>query len=457
MIISRRRTPPHLTPQTHGSRPPAEWEDEPSNGSGANWTRREPRNLQGSREGESHSREYGIETRAPGGRCHSALREKSVEEASVECDPEGHNRSVSKELYADGGESDHDENDQAPKKPNVPPPQRGRQEAAQLKEVISESSEGDTGSSWELSKEPASDEVSQHQRHAVSRSRVVEHRGRAYRSSDGYQQQKSDLACQRRYEDEEKEKQYAHERGDSLGQRGKEDHAHNRRGHDEERDRHDREEEMHSRRDKARDEMYLRRDKEREWEEETRRRDKAKEYGHHRDREDSLWKRVWQDDGYRQRTDELHGHKVRADDKSGRIDRSHHAGSDNDNWQTGEHDRSHGRDKGRHHDREGSRIREETSRTDRNEDRVWDKSRHDNLRGRRREYAEDSRDSERRSGRYSCTWISLSELGCSKQNLFVTSKRQDCAEQCSFTFINVVVFTDYFVFFLCGACLWLLA
>jgi hypothetical protein len=57
------------------------------------------------------------------------------------------------------------------------------------------------------------------------------------------------------------------------------------------------------------------------------------------------------------------------------------------------------------------------------------------LRGRRREYAEDSRDSERRSGRYSCTWISLSELGCSRQNLF----------------------TDYFVFFLCGACLWLLA
>ncbi|CAK9867096.1 unnamed protein product [Sphagnum jensenii] len=421
----RRRTPPHLTPPTHGSRPPAEWEDEPSNGSGANWTRREPRNLQGSREGESHSREYGIETRAPGGRSHSALREKSVEEASVECEPEGHNRSVSKELYADGGESDHDENDQAPKKPNVSPPQRGRQEAAQLKKVISESSEGDTGSSWELSKEPASDEVSQHQRHAVSRSRVVEHSGRAYRSSDGYQQQKSDLARQRRYEDEEKEKQYSHERGDSLGQRGKEDHAHNRRGHDEERDRHDREEEMHSRRDKARDEMYLRRDKEREWEEETRRRDKAKEYGHHRDREDSLWKRGWQDDAYRQRTDELHGHKVRADDKSGRIERSHYAGSDNDNWQTGEHDRSHGRDKGRHHDRDGSRIREETSRTDRNEDRVWDKSRHDNLRGRRREYAEDSRDSERRSGRYSCTWISLSELGCSRQNLFVTSKRQD--------------------------------
>jgi hypothetical protein len=72
------------------------------------------------------------------------------------------------------------------------------------------------------------------------------------------------------------------------------------------------------------------------------------------------------------------------------------------------------------------------------------------LRGRRREYAEDSRDSERRSGRYSCTWISLSELGCIRQNLFVTSKRQDCAEQCSFTFINVVVFTDYFVFFSVG-------
>lgn len=100
--MNRRRTPPRLAHPDRAGPHSGEWEDELSNGSGAN---RSGHGAQGNRDRESLSREYDADTKA-GRRSRSEPAEKGPDDPALEQVSGGQKRSKSKEEYTEGDESE---------------------------------------------------------------------------------------------------------------------------------------------------------------------------------------------------------------------------------------------------------------------------------------------------------------------------------------------------------------
>lgn len=391
---SMRRTPPRLAPSMRGGPHPPDWEEEPSNGSGANWSR-EHRSLHGSRERESLGREYEGETRVPGRRSQSNAIEKNTGEPSLERAPAGRKRFGSNDPSVDGNDSDLGDDGRHPKKAKVVVAKVGREESSHPKPSKSTSSGESSGSSLDNSKEllESRDDGSSRHRAEVSRSKVLS----PYGGSEDFHQHKGDTGSWRH--EESKERLGAHGREHSQSRRAQDEHGYDRRGR-EDRERRDREE--GSRRDRGGERGGERDD-------DMRRLDRP-DHGYYKAREEAYRKRDKEESGHWQRSDDIQVQKTRVEDRR-RDDRSRYEGSNKDarsaRDRDRERDRSRGKDDARPHQWEGSRLREDVSRTEREDDRTRERSRRDGMRGRENLRVEEFRESDSRSHRHMYILISV--------------------------------------------------
>jgi hypothetical protein len=380
---SMRRTPPRLAPSLRGGPHPQDWEEEPSNGSGANWSR-EHRSLHGSKERESLGREYEGETRLPGRRSQSNAVEKNAGEPSIERAPAGRKRSGSEDPYADGNDSDLGDDGRHLKKAKLVVAKVGREESSLPKASKSTSSGESSDSSLDNSKEllESRDDVSSRHRAEVSRSKVRS----PYGGSEEFHQHKGDTGSWRH--EESKERLGAHGREHSQSRRAQDEHGYDRRGR-EDRERRDREEGSRRERGGERDDDARRLDR--------------PDHGYYKAREEAYRKRDKEESGHWQRSDDIQVQKTRVEDRR-RDDRSRYEGSNKDarsvRDRDRDRDRSRGKDDARPHQWEGSRLREDASRTEREDDRTRERSRRDGMRGRESLRVEEFRESDSRSHRH---------------------------------------------------------
>lgn len=379
--MNRRRTPPGLTHQSRaGPHSGGDWEEELSNGSGANRSGQEHHGSHGNRDRESLSREYDADTKVAGRRSRSVLAEKGPDEPPLEQLSGGRKRSKSKEDYAEGEELGE----------QIRPAKRMKMVASTARRGDSSgssSSDENSDSSLDNFKEPAPARVkdTDHYQRVPRHNEASEHHN--YRGDSGSRRRPADT----------KERDDLHRRDRSQGHRGKDEPAYDRKSR-EDRERRDFDEAR--RRDRA---------EERNDEARKRGRPDGRDYrdGYHREREESSRKRETEEPGHWQRSGDPQ--KSWVDEKK-HEERSRHGDRREKDTRSYDRDRarSRGREETRSHQREGNRSREDVSRIDHEEDRSKElyrrddrlDERRDDSRSRGGDRVEESRERELRSRRH---------------------------------------------------------
>lgn len=383
--MRRRRTPPGLAhPNRVGPHSGGDWEEELSNGSGANRSGHEHHGGHGNKDRESLSREHDADNRVPGRRSRSVLAEKGPDEPPLQQLSGGHKRSKSKEGYAEGADSELGDKLRPPKRKKVVASAAWRGDTSQLNSDESSSSDESSDSSLDNAKETAPARVrdTNHYQKVLRHSDALEHHN--YRSESGSRRRPADT----------KEREDLHRRERPQAHRGKDEPGYDRKGRDD-RDRRDY------------DERHFRKDRGEERNDEARKRGRP-EYDYHREREETS----------RKRQPEESRHWQRSGDPQGRVDEkkyeehSRHGDRREKDARPYDRDRARSRERGREevrsHQREGNRSREEVSRIDQEEERGREKyrrddrleERRDDTRSRGGDRVEESRERELRSRRH---------------------------------------------------------
>ncbi|KAG6551616.1 hypothetical protein Mapa_006695 [Marchantia paleacea] len=358
----RRRTPPHLTPRrTPPQGLPMEWDEEPSNGSGANWGIRDPRNLRENKEYDGNGdwpvddgerRDGAYPARRVRDPDRSTLRERSVDEPSVDHRSEEHKRSMSRDRHVgendwDGGYSSRNSKKQ---KVQIPAETRSK-DYTYTKPQKSNPIKEEPTHSWDLSKERmgVEEEVSQQRRLDAGHNKSVERKG-PISADDSYGAQRKEPAWNSKQDADDS---YATQRKESTWNSRPDEESKERRQH-------------------------------REREEAHRRKLKEEDSRQHRSREDQERERRTREDLDRERR---HGRKEKEDERLSRSDRSKRHGDDH-SWTSRERDES--------------RAREEAKRAsaEREAERLKEKRRREDDRGKVKGRLEDPRDSDGRGRRY---------------------------------------------------------
>lgn len=382
--MNRRRTPPGLAHPNRAGPHGGDWEEELSNGSGANRSGHEHHGAHGNRDRESLSREYDVDTKVPGRRSRSVLAEKGPDEPPLEQVSGGQKRSKSKEDYAEGEDSELGDKLRPAKRKKVVASTARRGDNSRLNSSGSSSSDESSDSSLDNFKEPAPGRVkdTDHYQKLPRHNEASEHHN--YRNDSGSRRRPVDT----------KEREDLHRRDRSQAHRGKDELVYDRKSRDE-RERRDYDEAR--RRDRA---------EERNDEARKRGRPDGRDYrdGYHREREESSRKREPEESGHWQRSGDPQGHKSWVDEKK-HDERSRHGDRREKDTRPYDRDRarSRGREEVRSHQREGTRLREEVSRIDHEEERSREvyrrddrlDERRDDTRSRGGDRVEESRERER--------------------------------------------------------------
>uniref|UniRef100_A0A7I4A8T3 Pre-mRNA polyadenylation factor Fip1 domain-containing protein n=1 Tax=Physcomitrium patens TaxID=3218 RepID=A0A7I4A8T3_PHYPA len=352
-----RRTPPRLAHSNRAAPPGGEWEEELSNGSGANRSGHEHHSTHGNRDPGSLSREFDADTRLEP-RSWSVLVEKGADEPSLGQVSGGYKRTKSK----DGAEGEDSElgDKLRPVKRNKVASSTKRGGTSHLNSSGASSSDEISDSSLGNSNEPA-----------PSRVKAVNVHEKVPTNNDASEnhQYRDDSGTRRRVaENNEREGLHSSER--SQGHRGKDEPAYDRRvREDRDRDR-DRERERERREhDVVR---HFRKDRGDERNDEVRKRGRPDYDG---EREERGWRREQEEFGHRQRSADLRGQKAWVGKKKNE-DRSRHGDKEKDlRPYDRDRERSRGREEARSHQRERRRPREEISKIDQEEERHRDRDR----------------------------------------------------------------------------------
>lgn len=383
--MSRRRTPPVLAhPNRAGPHSGGDWEEELSNGSGAN---RSGHGAHGNRDRESLSREYDADTKVPGRRSRSVLAEKGPDEPPLEQVSGGQKRSKSKEDYAEGEDSELGDKLRPAKRKKVVASTARRGDVNQVNSSGSSSSDENSDSSLDNFKEPAPARVkdTDHYQKVPRHNESLDHHH--YRSDSGSRRRPADT----------KEREDLHRRDRSHSHRGKDEPVYDRKSR-EDRERRDYDEAR--RRERA---------EERNDEARKRVRPDGRDHrdGYHREREESSRKREPEESGHWPRSGDPQ--KSWVDEKK-HDDRSRHGDRREKDTRPYDRDRarSRGREEARLHQREGNRLREEVSRIDHEEERSREiyrrddrlDERRDDPRSRGGDRVEESRERELRNRRH---------------------------------------------------------
>ena len=354
--MRRRRTPPGLAhPNRAGPHSGGDWEEELSNGSGANRSGHEHHSAHGNKDRESLSREHDADTRVPVRRSRSVLAEKGPDDPPLEQLSGGQKRSKSKEDYVEGEDSELAD--------KLRPAKRKKVVANQVNSSGTSSSDESSDSSLDNAKESAPARVrdtNHYQKVARINNDAVDHHN--YRSDSGSRRRPSDT----------KEKEDLHRRERPQSHRGKDEPGYDRKGR-EDRERRDYDEARHYRKDRGE-----------ERNDDARKRGRP-EYDYHREREEPSRKREAEESRHWQRSGDPQG---RVDEKK-YEERSRHGDRREKDARPYDRDRdrarSRGREEARSHQREGNRLREDISRVDQEEERGRENYRRDDRLDERRD------------------------------------------------------------------------
>jgi hypothetical protein len=382
--MRRRRTPPGLAhPNRAGPHSGGDWEEELSNGSGANRSGHEHHSAHRNKDRESLSREHDADTRVSGRRSRSVLAEKGPDDPPLEQLSGGQKRSKSKENHAEGEDSELGDKLRPAKRKKVVASTARRGDTSQLNSSGTSSSDESSDSSLDNAKESAPARVrdSNHHQKVSRHNDAVEHHN--YRSDSGSRRRPADI----------KEREDLHRRERPQSHRGKDEPGYDRKSR-EDRDRRDYDEARHYRKDRGE-----------ERNDEARKRGRP-EYDYHREREETSRKREPEESRHWPRSGDPHG---RVDEKK-YEERSRHGDRREKDARPYDRERarSRGRDEVRSHQRDGHRSREEVSRIDQEEERGRENhrrddrldERRDDTRSRGGDRAEESRERELRNRRH---------------------------------------------------------
>ncbi|CAM6088485.1 unnamed protein product [Calypogeia fissa] len=320
---THRRTPPHLTLPRRT--PPQDWDDEVSNGSGADWNSREGRNHRASKDSHGGHGDWRTSETERWERNHPVRRgreidqlpprEKSMDEASTEGRSEERSRSLPREFQQEDNNWDGVHGHRIAKKQKVQPQvdtrvKPGKEDSNNLKILKSNVRKADSPHSWEPAKERVlqEDDIMQPKRRDVFHSKASERKGHSL-GEDSLSNQRNEFSWDDRQDGESKDRRQPREREETQRRKVKEDDTYQHRNREDlERDRRRDDQERERRHPKkgkdedraAQDERSRRHTEDHVWSsrerEEARARDDVKSVSIDREPEHSKEKRRREDD-----------------------------------------------------------------------------------------------------------------------------------------------------------------